>query len=99
MPDREGSALVERILSVVMRKVLGGVVKSAERLVKRALRLLAMALAGVLIASLGIGFVAVGSVKWLAILMPSWLAWAIVGIVLLLLGIVLMLAALLTSRS
>ena len=99
MPDRDDSTLLERILSAISSRIIGGVAKSAERLVKRALRLLAMALAGVLIASLGISFIAVGAVKWLANLMPSWLAWAIVGIVLLLLGIVLMLGALLSSRS
>jgi len=31
--------------------------------------------------------VAVGAVRWLSALMPSWLAWAIVGIILLLIGV------------
>lgn len=51
-----------------------------------------MALAGVVIALLGVAFLAIGAVKWFSFLMPSWLAWAIVGIVLMLLGIILALA-------
>jgi hypothetical protein len=58
-----------------------------------------MALAGVTIAVLGIAFLAVGAVKWFSILMPNWLAWSIVGFILLLIGVVLGLAALIGSRS
>jgi hypothetical protein len=38
-------------------------------------------------------------VKWFSILMPNWLAWAIVGVILLLLGIVLVLGTVIGSRS
>jgi hypothetical protein len=58
-----------------------------------------MVLAGVTIVVLGIAFLAVGAVKWFSILMPNWLAWSIVGIILLLIGVVLGLAALISSRS
>jgi len=73
--------------------------KGAERFLKRMLRMVVMALAGVVIAVLGVAFLAVGAVKWFSILMPNWLAWAIVGVILLLLGIVLALGTVVGSRS
>ena len=73
--------------------------KGAERFLKRMLRMVAMALAGITIALLGVAFLAVGAVKWFSILMPSWLAWTIVGIILLLLGAILALATVIGSRA
>jgi len=58
-----------------------------------------MVLAGVAIIVVGIAFLALGLVKWFANLMPSWLAWLIVGVVLFLIGLALALGALATSRS
>jgi type VI protein secretion system component VasK len=51
-----------------------------------------MALAGVVVAVVGVAFLAVGAVKLFSFLMPNWLAWAIVGIILILVGIILALA-------
>jgi hypothetical protein len=73
-------------VKLILREALGGVVKPAERFVKRLARLVGLILAGIVIALIGIGFVSVGAVKWLSALMPSWLAWIIVGIMLLLIG-------------
>lgn len=69
-----------------MREALGGVAKPVESFVKGLARSIGLILAGVVIAVIGLGFVAVGAVRWLSALMPSWLAWVIVGIILLLLG-------------
>jgi hypothetical protein len=56
-------------------------------------------MAGLVIALIGIIFLATGIVKWLAMIIPSWLAWTIVGIVLLLWGMVLTLATFAASKS
>jgi len=82
-----------------MQQALVGVRKSIERLIKRAIRLVAMVLAGVVIAVIGVGFSAFGIVKWLSNLMPGWLAWLIVGLFLLGMGVILVRAALVTSRN
>ena len=58
-----------------------------------------MFIAGVVVALIGVAFLAVGVVKWLAELLPSWLAWLIVGIILLLLGVILTLATFVASRD
>ena len=99
MPEREKSSLVEKVVQSVLHRAVGGITQYVERVVKRILRLVGLALAGVVIALLGLGFLAVGVVKWFSILMPGWLAWAIVGIILLLLGLVLTLATFIGSRS
>lgn len=99
MPEEDKPTLVERLVLLVLRRTVGGVVKGAERFLKRMLRMVAMALAGITIALLGVAFLAVGAVKWFSILMPSWLAWTIVGIILLLLGAILALATVIGSRA
>lgn len=75
------------------------ITKSVQRFVKRTLRLAALILAGVVVTLLGVLFLAVGVVKWLAILVPSWLAWVIVGIIIFLLGLALMLLAFVSWRG
>ena len=99
MSEEDKPTLVERIVLLVLRRTVGGVIKGAERFLKRMLRMVVMALAGVTIAVLGIAFLAVGAVKWFSMLMPNWLAWAIVGIVLLLVGVILALGTLVGLRS
>ena len=74
-------------MKLVLREALGGIAKPAERFVKGLARSVGFILAGIVIAVIGIGFVGVGAVKWLAGLMPVWLAWVIVGIMLLLIGL------------
>lgn len=81
------STIIERLARLFLKEALGGLAKPAERLAKRVARGIGLILAGIVIAVLGVTFVAVGAVKWLALLMPSWLAWLLVGIILLLLGI------------
>ena len=86
MPEAEKPTLAERLVKLILREALGGVVKPAERFVKRLARSVGLILAGIVIALIGVGFVSVGTVKWLSVLMPAWLAWVIVGIILLLIG-------------
>ena len=78
---------------------MGTVTKYVERVVRRVLRLAGLYIAGLLIAIIGLIFLAIGVVKWLAMIVPSWLAWLIVGIIMLLLGVVFVLAAFLASKS
>jgi hypothetical protein len=87
LPEAEKQSLPERLVKLVLREALGGIAKPAERFVKRLARAVGLILAGIVVALIGIAFVAVGAVKWLSGLMPPWLAWVIVGIMLLLIGI------------
>lgn len=87
MPEKETSNLFERLARLILREALGGIAKPVERLAKRVARAVGLILAGVVISVLGIAFLAVGAVRWLAILMPAWLAWVVVGIILFLVGV------------
>jgi len=92
LPDDEKS-FVEKIFQEILRRTLGKLSESIERSIKRAIRLAAMALGGIIIALLGLTFLMVGIIKWLTLLMPNWLAWILVGIIILLAGVSLTLAS------
>jgi fatty acid desaturase len=92
LSDDEKS-FVEKIFQEILRRTLGKLSESIERSIKRAIRLAAMAFGGIIIALLGLAFLTVGIIKWLTLLMPSWLAWILVGIIILLAGLSLTLAS------
>ena len=91
MPDNE--TFVEKIVRELISRTIGKLSESIERSVKRAIRLAAMAFGGVIIALLGLTFLTVGIIKWLTLLMPGWLAWILVGIIILLAGLTLTFAS------
>ena len=99
MSESSKSSLLETILRAVIQRTMGSVTKYVEGVVKRALRLAGLYVAGLLIAIIGVIFLAIGVVNWLAMIVPSWLAWLIVGIVMLLLGVVFVLAAFVATKS
>ena len=99
MSEDNKPSLIETIVRAVAQRTMGTVGKYVERVVRRVLRLAGLYAAGLLIAIIGLVFLAVGVVKWLAMIVPSWLAWLMVGIIMLLLGLVFVLTAFLASRS
>jgi len=99
MSESSKSSLLETILRAVVQRTMGSVTKYVEGVVRRALRLAGLYVAGLLIAIIGLIFLAIGVVNWLAMIVPSWLAWLIVGIVMLLLGVVFVLAAFVATKS
>lgn len=99
MTEKEKAPLIDRLARLFLREALSGIVKPVEKVAKRIARAVALILAGITICVLGIAFLAVGSVKWLAVLMPSWLAWIIVGIILLLLGLLVATLTYVSGRS
>jgi hypothetical protein len=99
LPEPEKPALAEKLVKLILREALGGVAKPVEHFVKRLVRSVALIMGGIVIAVIGIAFVAVGAVRWLSTLMPTWLAWAIVGIMLLLIGVTVTTTAYASGRS
>lgn len=99
MPEDDKQSFLETIVQAIARRAWGGLSRYAQQILKRLLRLAGLYVAGVAVALFGVGFLAVGAVKWLAMIVPSWLAWLIVGIILFLLGTVLTLTAFLASRT
>jgi lipopolysaccharide export LptBFGC system permease protein LptF len=99
LPEQERASFLDRIVKLVVREALGGIAKPAERFAKRVARAVGLILGGIVLAILGVGFVSVGAVKWLSALMPGWLAWLIVGIILFLVGIIVTTTTLASGRS
>ncbi len=99
MPEDEKPSLLEALVRSIAQRAFGGLGRYAEKLVRRVLRIVGLYIAGLVVALVGVVFLAIGIVKWLAIMVPSWLAWLIVGLVMLLLGMVLTLATFVASRS
>ena len=89
----DDKSFVEKILQDITRRTLGKLSESIERSIKHAIRLAAMALGGIIVALLGLTFLTIGIIKWLTLLMPNWLAWILVGIIILLAGVSLTLAS------
>ncbi len=99
MPEDERPSIIEALVRAIAHRALGFLNRYVDRAVKRALRMAGLYVAGLVIALVGVIFLATGVVKWLAMLVPSWLAWIIVGIVLLLWGTVLTLATFVASKG
>lgn len=99
MPEREKPSLLEALVRAIIERALGGLNRYVERIMKRILRVAGLYIAGLVVSLAGLIFLAVGVVKWLAMIVPSWLAWLIVGLVMFLLGVVLTLATFVASRS
>ena len=90
--QQEKPTFWEKLLGVILRKTVDRFMDSFDHYSKKFVRAAAMILAGIAMAMLGIAVIAVGVAKWFALFLPSWLAWTIVGILLLLIGAVLVAA-------
>jgi len=99
MSETSKSSILDTVLRALIQRTMGSVTKYVEAVVRRAFRLAALYVVGLLLAVIGLFFLAIGVVNWLAMIVPSWLAWLIVGIVILLVGIVLVLAAFVATKS
>ena len=89
MSENEKPKFADRLVRSILRRVTDTLYESIDRYFKKFIRSLAMIVGGIAIALFGAIVVAIGIIKWLSNIMPAWLSWIIVGIVLLLVGIVL----------
>ena len=97
MPKHE--SILETLIRGIADRAIGVVNRYVEQIMKRVLRLAGLYLTGTVLMLLAVTFLAVGAVKWFSLIVDSWVAWAIVGIILFLIGTIAALAALLVSRS
>jgi lipopolysaccharide export LptBFGC system permease protein LptF len=87
LPESEKSRLAERLVQALLRKAMDTLFESTDRYFKKLIRSLAMIVGGIAIALFGAVVIAIGDIKWLSKIMPTWLSWVLVGITLLLIGI------------
>ena len=89
MPESEKPRFTERLVQALLRKAMGTLFESTDRYFKKLIRSIAMIVGGIAIALFGAVVIAIGVIKWLSHIMPTWLSWVLVGIMLLLIGIIL----------
>jgi len=70
---------------------VGGYVKEK---IKQVLKTIAVAVAAIVFLSTGVIFVCVGLIRYLSLIVPSWLAWIFVGIIVAMIGLLLLLVSL-----
>ena len=88
------NAILKKISSTVLseaREAVGGYVKEK---IKQVLKTIAVAVAAIVFLSTGVIFVCVGLIRYLSLIVPSWLAWIFVGIIVAMIGLLLLLVSL-----
>ena len=88
------NAILKKISSTFLseaREAVGGYVKEK---IKQVLKTIAVAVAAIVFLSTGVIFVCVGLIRYLSLIVPSWLAWIFVGIIVAMIGLLLILVSL-----
>ena len=98
MPKDVIDAILKKIYSSILgqaQDAVGGYVKDK---IKQVLRAIAVAVTGIVLLAAGIIFFCVGLIGYLSPIIPSWLAWTLVGIIVAMVGLVLLLVSLLSLK-
>ena len=76
-----------------------GIEELARREFRKLLKITVLAAVGLIFVSLGFVYLGISAVEYLSFTIPSWLAWAMVGLTTALLGLIFLLWAFLQTRS
>ncbi len=87
------STVIRRAIQELIRRVLDSLSGAIGQPLRHAMRKVAFLFGGILVALLGLTLLTIGVIKGLALFMPSWLSWILVGVIILLAGLVLALAS------
>jgi len=93
------NAILKKISSTILGEVqeaVGGYVKDK---IKRVLKTIAVSVTAVVFLAAGFIFVCVGLIRYLSLIVPSWLAWIFVGIIVAMIGLSLLLVSLLSLKT
>ena len=93
MAEDGKSSVIRKVIQEPIRRVLDSASSAVGQPIKHALRKVAILFGGILVALLGLTLLTIGIIKGLALFMPSWMSWILVGIIVLLAGLVLALAS------
>jgi amino acid transporter len=87
------SRIVERLLGPLLDEVEKTVRKRVDKYVQEITRTILIAMVGAVMLAGGLIFVLIGVTKGLSTIMPSWLAWGLIGIIMALIGIIAFMSA------
>ena len=99
MPKDFLNAILKKISSSILEEAQEAVGSYVKDKSKRALKIIAAALTAVILLATGVIFVCVGLIRYLSSIVPSWLAWTIVGIIVAMIGVLLLLVSLLSLKT
>jgi len=92
-------AILKKIFSTILVRVqeaVGGYVKGK---IKQVLKTIAVAVIAIVFLATGVIFVCIGLIRYLSLIVASWLAWTIVGIIVAMIGLLLLLVSLLSLKT
>lgn len=98
MPEHRESSILDRLFNIIFREVFAELRGYLQKQMRRFFRIALLCFLGAALAAGGLLFLALGFVKYLSLLMPSWLAWILVGLIVFFLGIVLAMVARIKSQ-
>lgn len=86
----------DRLFGVLREQLQKAIIAGIRRSLMRLLRIIVLALIGTIILAAGAVFLWIGFYYYLSSFLEPWIAWLMVGLISMLLGLVLLLAAYLT---
>jgi len=93
------NAILKKIYSTILaeaQEAVGGYVKDK---IKQVLKMIAVAVTATVLLAAGVIFVCVGLIRYLSLIVPSWLAWIFVGVIVAMIGLLLLLVSLLSLKT
>jgi len=93
------NAILKKIYSTILaeaQEAVGGYVKGK---IKQVLRTIAVAVTAVVFLAAGAIFICIGLIRYLSLIVPLWLAWIFVGIIVAMIGLLLLLVSLLSFKT
>jgi len=93
------SAILKKISSTVLEEAREAVGNYVKDKIKQVLKTIAIAVTGAILLAAGIIFFCIGSIRYLSSILPSWLAWTMIGIFVAMIGLLLLLVSLLSLKT
>ena len=78
--------IVDHLLDPLLEEAEKAIRKRVDKYVQEITRTILIAMVGAVMLAGGIIFILIGATKYLSTIMPSWLAWGLIGIIMALTG-------------
>ncbi len=93
------NAILKKISSTILEEAQEAVGSYVKDKIKQVLKTIAIAVTGSILLAAGIIFLCIGSIRYLSLILPSWLAWTIIGMFVAMIGLLLLLVSLLSLKT
>ena len=80
--------IVDHLLDPLLEEVDKAIRKRVDKYMQEITKTILIAMIGAVMLAGGLIFILIGATKYLSTIMPSWLAWGLLGIIMALIGII-----------